>query len=354
MRSHFLLSQGVATACAVAGAATMLNGNCSAQNPIAADYATNSTYAGGWSAGQNGGHGFGPWSMNYTEATSPNEHAMDRTSPYNPFGVAWALYNPEGSIPTTSPPNNSPGVCYNSPTGTDLSRAGRAIPGGLQVGQTFSTIIANPTDRHFYRGYTIILSTGSDNIQYGGAGQQVSVGCFEYFSYGNWHTSAGITSLFDTDTTTNGMQVDITLTTTNTYHLVMTPLGNPGIAYSEDGSLENKGLTGQGAVNWVTYQLYNTDSNFHPTLAPCGPDRTDFYVRSMAITGLSLNIQRAGADVILSWPAYATGFNLESTLSLRAPSWNPVSPDPVAVNGRNFVTNQITGAEQFYRLRLPQ
>src|SRR5437899_10138093 len=108
MRSHFSLSQGVAVACAVAGAATMLNGNCSAQNPIAADYATNSTYAAGWSAGQNGGYGFGPWSMANTEITSPIEAAMDRTSPYNPFGVAWTLYNPEGSAPGSTPPGVDP------------------------------------------------------------------------------------------------------------------------------------------------------------------------------------------------------------------------------------------------------
>src|SRR6266478_88739 len=176
MKSHFTLNGGVAVACAVAGASTILNGNCSAQMLIAADYATNSTYAGGWSAGQNGGYGFGPWSMDNTEATSPNEHAMDGTSPFNPFGVAWTLYNPEGAIPNPDSPVFSPGNCSNGDTGTDISKAGRAIPGGLQPGQTFSTVIANPTDRTFFRGYTIVLSTGGDNIAYNKVGAQVDVG----------------------------------------------------------------------------------------------------------------------------------------------------------------------------------
>jgi hypothetical protein len=57
MRSHFL-SGGVVVGCAVAGAVTALNGNCSAGTFIAADYATNSTYAGGWTTNQNGGVGF--------------------------------------------------------------------------------------------------------------------------------------------------------------------------------------------------------------------------------------------------------------------------------------------------------
>jgi hypothetical protein len=299
MKSHFSVNGSVAMACAVAGASTMLNGNCSAQTFIAADCATNSTYAGGWSAGQNGGYGFGSWSMNYTEASSPIEADMDRTSPFDPFGVAWTLYNPEGSTPSPTSPG---GQCVNPPTGTDISRAGRAMPnGGLQVGQTFSTVIANPSGRTFFRGYTIVLSTGSDNIQYGSLGQQLAMGTFEYFSYGKWYTSAGTTSLLDTDSTTNGMQVDIALTSTNTYHVVMTPLGNPGIAYSVDGTLENKGLTDQGPVNWVTYQLYNTDSDFYPSLASCGPLRTDFYIQSMTVAW-ALNIQKVGADVQVTWP----------------------------------------------------
>ncbi len=349
MRSHFSLNQGVAAACAVAGAATMLNGNCPAQTFIAADYATNATYAGGWGAGQNGGYGFGSWSMNGTEATSPNEHAMDRTSPYDPFGVAWTLYNPEGTTPSPTSPGTQ---CVNPPTATDISRAGRALPnGGLRPGDTFSTVIANPTGRTFWKGYTLVLSTGSDNIAYGGVGTQVAIGTFEYFTNGKWYTSAGGTSLYDTDTTTNGMQIDITLTGASTYHLVMTPLGNPGLAHSEDGTLENKGLTEPGLVNWVTYQLYNTDSNFYPTAAPCGPNRTDFYIKSMTVAPLKLHIQAAGSDVILTWPAYITGLSLASCTNLAAPVWDPVLPLPVVVDGQNVVTNPVAGVQQFYRLQ---
>lgn len=352
MRSHFSIPRGVATACAVAGASAILNGNCSAQNPIAADFASDPAYASGWSAGQNGGYGFGPWSMNGTETTSPIEAALDRTSSQDPFGVAWTLYNPEGSAPQPPPGTG----CINSPIGTDISRAGRAMPnGGLRPGDTLSTVIANPECRKFYRGYTIVLSNGSDNIQYGGAGSMLSVGTFEYFSYGRWY-AAGTngfnhgytgTTLFDSDTCTNGMQLDVTLTSTNSYHLVMTPLDNPGIAYTDDG-----GFVTNGPVSWITFQLYNTDSNFYPSLAPCGPDRTDFYIKSMTVTGMTLNIQRIGSDVLLSWSTLVPGFHLESALNLGpAAAWNPVSPLPTVVNGRNVVTNSVLSAQQqFYRL----
>jgi len=343
----------------------MLNGNCGAQPFVAADYATNSTYAAGWSAGQNGGYGFGAWSMDYTGGTSDtnvSQNAMDRTSPFNPFGVAWTLYNPEGTVPDPGPPVNSPGACDNPPTGTDLSRAGRAIPnGGLQPGQTFSTVIANPADRTFYRGYTIVLSSGSDNIQYGYFGSRLEVGCFEYHSSGRWYQSGANsanqgytgTPLFDTDTATNGMQLDVSMTGTNSYHLVMTPLGNPGIAFTYDGDL--KTATTNGPINWVTYQLYNTDSDFYPALAPCGPDPTDFYIKSMTILGLNLNIQRVGTNVLLSWPSFFTNFVLVSATNLSAPVWSPVSPLPSVVNDQNVVTNSIPGAaQQFYRLSFQQ
>jgi hypothetical protein len=347
MKSHFAVNGGVAVACAVAGASTLLSGNCSGDTFIAADYATNSTYAGGWSAGQNGGYGWGAWSMDGT-GTNLLQNTMDHTSPFDPFGVAWTLYNPEGTVPG----GTSPGThCVNPPTSTDISRAGRAFPyGALQPGQTFTTVIANPTSRTFFRGYTIVLSNGADNIAYGGAGTSVAVGAFEYFSYGRWYTSptfnTGGTTLFDTDTSTNGMQLDFTLTSTNSYHLVMTPLGNPAIAYAEDGTFTNTPIT------WVTYQLFNTDSDFYPTLAPCGPDRTDFYIKSMTVQGLTLNIQRAGPDIILTWPTNASGFNLESTTNLGVGVlWTPVTPLPTVVNGQNAVTNPLGSTRQFYRLK---
>jgi hypothetical protein len=349
MKSHFSLNGGVAVACAVAGASTLLmNGNCSAQTLIAADYATNSTYAAGWSAGQNGGYGFGPWSMDNT-SSSPIQNAMDRTSPYDPFGVAWTIYNPDGLVSENGCPNPPDG-------GTDISRAGRAIPnGGLQVGQTFSTIISNPTDRHYYRGYTIVLSTGGDNISYysGRTNTLVAVGTFDFYIPGNWYTtetySTGGTPLFDTDTTTNGMELDITMTDTNSYYLVMTPLGNPGIAYSENGTFAST----NGPPNWIQYQFYNTDSDFYPTVTTnCTPLRTDFYIKSMTIAGLTLNIQQVGTNVVLTWPTNPPGFVLESTLHLGpAAVWNTNSTTPAVINGQNVVTNPIVGTQQYYQLK---
>ena len=407
MKNQFSLKRGVAAACAVAGAATLLNGNCSAQPFIAADYATNSTYASGWTEvldyaarGQNGGYGFGGWNMSPAGQADPAaQHAIDHTSPYDPFGVAWTLYDPHGLTPNTwprddfpQPPSSasyaaSPGTCVNPPTGYtffgpggyDLAQAGRAMPngemydsglgyyvpvpgGGLQIGQTFTTVIANPSDRAPYGGYTIALENWPENRPSNHGDDVVAVGTFEYYgTLGRWYTTDTFgdynsrPNIYDLDTTTNGIQIDVTVTSASTYHLVLTPLGNPGNAFSEDGTFAHP-----GPIVWVTYELYNTDSNFYPSggdYSGCGgPDRTDFYIKSMTVSGLTLNVQKAGSNVILSWPGYITGFNLESTPSLSAPAWNPVSPDPVVVSNsvsdwKNVVTNAIAGTAQFYRLK---
>src|SRR2546421_6008819 len=123
MRSHFLLSPGVAT-CAVAGALSLFPANCGAQNLIAADYATNSTYASGWSAGQNGGYGFGPWSFDRTDANPAGQYQGMSTS--SALGRSWTL------------------LTYAEHSG--LANAGRAIgaPGGLQPGQTLELVMQNP------------------------------------------------------------------------------------------------------------------------------------------------------------------------------------------------------------------
>ena len=254
MRSHFSLNSAAVTACAVSGATTMLSGICSAQSFIAADYATNSTYAGGWSAGQNGGFGFNSWSFGGTTGSAVQQ-GINNSSSFNHLGTAWTLFNPLGT-----------------PAGTDLAQAGRGFA-PLQVGQTFETVINNPTARNFYRGYTIRLASGTDNS----AVERFAAYTFEYFSNGRWFTGTGTgnnsTSLFDTDTAAAGMRLDFTLTGADSYHLSMTPLANPANAYTENGTLKNS-----GPVDYVLFQLYDAQSD--PTKA------TDFYVSSITISSI--------------------------------------------------------------------
>ncbi len=67
-----------------------------------------------------------------------------------------------------------------------------------------------------------------------------------------------------------------------------------------------------------------------------------------------LFITQAGTNAILSWSRVAAGFLLESKPGLATPGgWNTVSPDPLTMNGTNYVTNGIAPGNNYYRLGHP-
>jgi hypothetical protein len=234
---------------------------------MAFDTATDAAYDDGWQAGDNGGFGFGAWDFTGTYNT-PVGQTMDIFSHPNDLGRAWTLFNAD------APPG--PG------TGTDIAQAGRAIPGGLKPGDMIHVVIDNPTERQFFRGYTVRFNTGGGNTVYAGTPQsRMAVGTFEYFTNGQWYATGtgGDPTLFDVDTS-HGMRIDFTLTGVDTFNLKMTPLNNPAIAYSKSGTLDG---TAGSPIDWVEFELYNTDSDYYPTHTITGGD-TDFYISNMWIT----------------------------------------------------------------------
>jgi len=69
----------------------------------------------------------------------------------------------------------------------------------------------------------------------------------------------------------------------------------------------------------------------------------------------TLAITVSASNVILTWPTNVagfdyTGYTLQCTTNLAAPSWSAVSPSPVIVNGQETVTNPISATQMFYRL----
>src|SRR6266850_4444497 len=328
MRSHFLLSQGITATCAIAGALSMLPTNSPAQSLVAADYATNSTYASGWSAGQNGGYGFGPWSFNGTDATPAGLYQGMSTA--SALGRSWTL------------------LTHSTTNG--LANAGRAIsePGGLQPGQTLELVIQNPMGYSYWSGFDMLLTSSLDNNPGGNNTAPLRTLVFEYFIT-NWKlvddSGPTVTPLDPSTTGVAGMKFDLTLTSTNTYSATLTPLSDPSSAYTQAGTLKTN-----LPINWVNFRLwFRTSSGLADTA-------NNFEMSSMTISGPTLNIQKVGTDVLLSWLGALTNFALVSSTNLGAGAvWNPVSPDPVVVNGQNVVTNSIPGTtHQFYRLQFTQ
>ena len=78
---------------------------------------------------------------------------------------------------------------------------------------------------------------------------------------------------------------------------------------------------------------------------------TVFSISPASVSSPRLTIILSGPNVVLLWPADATGFTLQSTTDLVPPTvWSPVLIPPVLVNGQNAVTNPISATQQFFRL----
>src|SRR5579862_186563 len=92
MRSHFLpasagtktIKNHLITGAAIACATALMPSTGAAQT--AYDSASGSTYGSGWSAGQNGGTGFGAWSFDSTDSGGSQE-----MSSAGAIGTAWTL-----------------------------------------------------------------------------------------------------------------------------------------------------------------------------------------------------------------------------------------------------------------------
>src|SRR6266481_8536618 len=251
MKSHFL-TNGAAVACALSGASVMMTGVGSGQI-VASDHANDPIYAGGWAAGQNGGYGFGAWSFNGTDPTPPGTYqAMSSSSV---IGRAWTLATHDNS--------------------TGLANAGRGIVGGLQVGQTFETVIDNPTPSPFFRGFDILFTSGPDNNPGGNNTSALRASVFNYGSTTWKLTDSGGTSSSGINQATvaaAGMRLDLTLTSATTYSLTLTPL-NGATPYTHAGTLAGAGLP----ITWVDYRLYDGTS--------AGPEDTanNFEISRMSI-----------------------------------------------------------------------
>ena len=227
MSSHFVMSSA-AMACALSAATAMVPGVCSGQ--IAADHATDPTYSGGWSAGQNGGYGFGAWSFNGTDPTPAGQYQGMTTS--SPIGTSWTLFTHDNH--------------------TGLANAGRAIIGGLQPNQTFEAVINNPTAYHFYRGFDMLFTSGPDNTAPGNNTAALRLSVFNYGG-NNWNINdSGSTSspLSSSITGAAGMKLDLTLYSATTYSLTLTPL-NGATPYTESGTLAG------GPISYVDFRLWD-------------------------------------------------------------------------------------------------
>ncbi len=134
------------------------------------------------------------------------------------------------------------------------------------------------------------------------------------------------------------------------------------VATNRDIAASLAGL-GPTVNNWLGHSQFSTDADFNGAihefrlydgvLTPvqvmanhaAGPD-------VVTISKPSLDISLTNAQVLIAWPAEATGFSLESSLMLEAATnWSPVTQTPVLSNGQHQILLAPHPSAHFYRLR---
>jgi uncharacterized repeat protein (TIGR03803 family) len=139
----------------------------------------------------------------------------------------------------------------------------------------------------------------------------------------------------------------------NTYGATTVPAGLSGVTAIAAGGFHTVALKTNGTVvAWGGNGFGQTtvpDGLSGVTAIAAGAYHTVALVRTAPQP--QLTIIPSGANVILTWPADAAGFTLQSTTNLVSPAvWITNSPAPVVVNGQNAVTNPVSGTQKFYRL----
>ena len=278
----------LAAGCIVAGCTAMSSAMCYAAT--AYDDASDSVYADGWQAGDNGGSGFTAWNFdsrygNGAQYTSSGFKEIDDglqggtqfSNPHNAIGEAWTM----GEVPTTN----------------GAGRAGRGFD--LAIGETLKVVFDNPTGTPFFKGYFIRLNGGTKGVNgnicssrfnacspgvNGGSGplEKANLGRFEYFSYGEWgmnDAAATFTGVLDTDTAAAGAVFTVARTAANTYDVLLDSLGG-GADFSATRTFLNPHKR-RNQVDWIEFVFFNgVASDETPTLAEPG---TELYIRSMEI-----------------------------------------------------------------------
>jgi uncharacterized repeat protein (TIGR03803 family) len=138
---------------------------------------------------------------------------------------------------------------------------------------------------------------------------------------------------------TNGIGTVFTLNTDGTGYTTLSAFNplTPSLTTvtNSDGAYPASGLILSGNTLYGTAVQGGTDGSgtvFSLTLG------------ATSVSPPQLTIIGSGTNVILTWPATATGFTLQSTTNLVPPvAWSTVS-------GQNAVTNPISGTQKFYRL----
>jgi hypothetical protein len=110
-----------------------------------------------------------------------------------------------------------------------------------------------------------------------------------------------------------------------------------------------------GISRWGDYSTTTVDPSdpnrfWTIQMYPSGAATWATRITELITSPLVLTVAASGPNVQISWPAAATGFQLQQASSLEPPDWSPVTQTPTIANNRAIVVLPATGAEGFFRL----
>jgi hypothetical protein len=136
--------------------------------------------------------------------------------------------------------------------------------------------------------------------------------------------------------------------------LTITPSGNNLILSwpaSAVGYYLVQNLDATQPEGWSPVNLPIVVLNGQTTVTVPASDRVVFYRLADRPSALRLTITRSGANVILSWPASATGYYLEQNPdAAQIGSWSLVETPATETNGLNVVSLPLSDGIMFFRL----
>lgn len=139
------------------------------------------------------------------------------------------------------------------------------------------------------------------------------------------------------------------------------------IATSGDGTklVASARLTGAAGGDYAAFGSTDSGATWSSTVTPPG---VGFQSIAMSVDGTqvlaggfdgiyrlqsgpTLNVTKAGADLLLFWPSYATNFVLQQNMDLTTTNWEVVPSAPAVTNGQDQVVVSPTNRQCLYRLR---
>jgi hypothetical protein len=208
--AHISIAAGLAAAALIYLPASAL--------AAAGDNAGNAPYANGWQAGDNGGFGFGPWTLAFSGDASALIHSGAAFIDNGPL-AGDSLGQPTFALTTSA-----------RPSFFDTSEAVRTLNSTFAVGQTFSIDVdgsaLDPAAPAFSIGNTVQLLNSAGEERFG-------LFTNNGFNGDNWTaTGAANTGV----AAANPFHLEFTLVTPETYNMVMRPVGGGAPLFSQTGA----------------------------------------------------------------------------------------------------------------------